>query len=134
LSDRTLEQEYSDFYSWYNTCKQLAPDAPHPHSPGVTEGDVFWMHNFGNLLTIRERPRTDLRDIALLTIAESQHNVTLEMLRMKSKSPILVAIRASIIERAAHARHRTTDIANFLNASDTTVSRVRTRSVLAETP
>jgi REP-associated tyrosine transposase len=50
---------------------------------------------------------------------------------LKTLSPVLVAIRSTVMERAIRADHRTIDIANFLNASDSTISRLRTRMALA---
>jgi hypothetical protein len=134
LPDRTLQQDYSDFYSWYDGCKQLAPDAERPHSPGVTDGDVFWMQNFGTAQVGAKLPKIDLRDIALRTLAESKPDITLDQLRMKTLSPVVVAIRSTVMERAIRADHRTIDIANFLNTSDSTVSRHRTRMALATPP
>jgi REP element-mobilizing transposase RayT len=127
LPDRTARQDYSDFYSWFDTCKQLAPDAPRPHSPGVTDGDVFWMQNFGSTRAGVERPRGDLRDIALRTLAESAPDVRLELIRMGAYNRRLIAVRDTIVVRALRAGHRPIDIANLLNTSDSTVSRVRTR-------
>ena len=134
LPDRTARQDYLDFYSWYDTCKQLMPDAPRPHSPGVTEGDVFWLRNFGSTRAGAERPREDLRDIALRTIAESAPDVTLELIRLGAYNRLLISIRDTIAVRALRAGHRSIDIANFLNTSDSTVSRVRTRLAQASPP
>jgi REP element-mobilizing transposase RayT len=127
LPDRTTRQDYSDFYSWYDTCKRLAPDAPRPHSPGVTDSDVFWMHNFGTRPDRTERPSSDLRDIALRTLAESTPEITLDLVRAGAHIRPLAAVRDAIALQALRAGHRPIDIANFLNTSDSTVSRVRTR-------
>jgi REP element-mobilizing transposase RayT len=127
LPDRTARQDYSDFYSWYDTCKRLAPDAPRPYSPGVTDGDVFWMQHFGSMHAGVERPRADLRDIALRTLADSAPDITLDLVRTRAYSRPLIAVRDAIVVRALRAGHRSIDIASFLNTSDSTVSRVRTR-------
>jgi REP element-mobilizing transposase RayT len=125
LPDRTIYQDYLDFYAWYDASKRLGPGEPRPHSPGVTDGDVYWMQNFGTTRVTADRPRTDLRDIVDRALAESKPEVTLERLRQGAYSRRLVAIRNAIIARARHAGHRSADIAHYLNTSDSTVSRVR---------
>ena len=125
LPDRTIYQDYSDFYAWYDACKRLEPGEPRPHSPGVTEGDVYWMQNFGTTRVSADRPRTDLRDIVKRALAESKPDVTLERLRQGDYSKQLVAIRNVIVAQALRADHRPADIAHYLNVSDSTVSRVR---------
>jgi hypothetical protein len=131
LPDPTIYQDYLDFYAWYDACKRLAPGEPRPHAPGVTDGDVYWMQNFGTNRVVADRPRTDLRDIVDRALTESKPDVTLERLRHGAYTRRLVAIRNAIVVRAWRAGHRPADMAHYLNISDSTVSRVR--SLLTQT-
>ena len=123
LPDRTPSQDYADFYAWYDACKQLGPDDPRPYSPGITEGDVFWLDNFTSG-DVAERRRADLRDVVLRALAELAPGLKVVDLRGSVRTKRVVAVRTAVVERALNAGHEPVDVARFLNLADSSVSRV----------
>ncbi|MGH7469471.1 MAG: transposase [Longimicrobiales bacterium] len=125
LTDRTPQQDYADYYAWYDTCKNLGPDDPRPHSPGVTPADEFWMANFSVTPAPDAFTQRDLSDIVARALADLAPVITLDQIRAGMRSRPVSAIRKTLIAHALQAGHQRIKIARFLSTSDTTVSRVR---------
>jgi REP element-mobilizing transposase RayT len=127
LPDRTVQQDYADFYAWYDACKKLGPDELLPRAPGVTPGDGYWLRNFEVQPQTEHHILPDLRDVVLRALAVLAPGMTLEQLRTTGYSKSSAALRDAVIEWALRAGHRPVHIARFLNTSDSTVSRVNVR-------
>jgi REP element-mobilizing transposase RayT len=125
LPDRTPQQDYADYYAWYDACRELGPDDPRPHSPGVTAGDEFWVANFAVKCLPDSRPQSDLGDVVRRTLTAIAPDITLDQIRSGVRTKSVVAARSAAIAQALRAGHRPISVAQFLNTSDTTVSRVR---------
>lgn len=117
---------YLRYVKWRDECDQLPEDALRPPRPRARFGDVYYLQEFAAIPVLDWSPEADLRDVVLRSLQGIAPELTVHDLRQPRRGRPFVSIRRQVIAAAVRARYRVRDIANFLNVSDTTVSRVAT--------
>lgn len=136
-----LRRAYREHVGWRVRCDlhEMAEalgkaNGPAPGPPSVLSGDMYWARAFavpfrpsaqrsGREGLVRA-PRTDLREIAVRTLAEQAPGLELERVRSGDKGRAVVRIRRIMVPRMSAAGHRGGAIARFLRVSDQCVSNI----------
>lgn len=136
--ERTISELRSDYLEFVDCCqtrdraRNESPNRiPKIVFPRLDEGDAYWSRHLHTFL-LGEAPnddvvtRLDLRDIARNVIADLSPGLSLDALRLLRGGPEFVSVRHEIVIRATLAGYLGVKIAQFLNISPATVSRVAT--------
>jgi REP element-mobilizing transposase RayT len=115
---------YGRFAEWRHRCEALPPDVVHPPGPLFPWGDHRWSHDMHRTPIEDRSSRRDLRDIVHQTIREVAPGLTVDLLRLRGGGPLISATRRHIVERAIAAGHPGVLVAEYLNLSESTVSKV----------
>jgi putative transposase len=139
-SEQSMERcrrDYRAFMRWRQKMDDyLQDDAdswhPIPHIPQAIGGDLHWHREYGTAHTLRitgaETPPVrlaDLRDHVSVVLGDVAPDLPLDLLRSGGSSRRLVRVRNQVIARSVNAGYMGTRLAQFLNVSPSTVSRVR---------
>lgn len=120
---QTHRAAYERYMAWREQCANRKPDEPRPSKPPTQYGDEIWAVDYSRMAG-RTSAKPDLRDIVLRTLREFAPEITLGELRLRRGGRTAVEVRRAAIARSVLAGHRGVDIAQFLNISPSTVSRV----------
>ncbi len=121
-----LRANYSAYADWWDHCKRLGPDVPHPVSPNVAAGNDYWHSSLGRppRPSITNQARPDLRDLVLRVIHEVAPGLELDYVTSHARGRVLAEIRKISVKRAQAFGYRGAAVARFLNISDATVSSI----------
>lgn len=132
-------RDYRAFVRWRRAMDQyLNADCdslhPLPRAPLSIGGDLHWYREYGSARPLRlagtalpAARAEDLRDHVKTMLRDLEPEMPLELLRSGGSTRPLVLIRTQVIARALSAGYGGTRVAQFLNVSPTTVSRVKAR-------
>jgi REP element-mobilizing transposase RayT len=103
-----------------------------PRMPLSLGGDLHWHREYGSARLVRMtgtaapvvRP-PDLRDHVIISLRELDAEFPLDLLRSGGRTRPLVRVRAQVIARALSAGYAGVTVAEFLNISQSSVSRVK---------
>ena len=126
-SHKQLQEDYRRYAEHRVLCRGLAEGDPHPAGPPMRAGDEAWIERFGSGYQQPGRTPIDLRDIVRVVIRDVAPNLPLELLRSRRGGAAISAVREEVVRRATLANHRGVDIATYLNVSEPTVSKIRSR-------
>ena len=102
----------------------IAFDAPEPAS---REGDRHFMDAFCALPPLSRKPSRDLRDRAIMLLADMDPDCDIATLRRRRLGRYLTSVRRQLVAALLHADYQGTRIANYFGISDTTVSEIRSQ-------
>ena len=130
-STQDMYAGYLQFARWRAVCDELPKEAPRPPGPAFPWGDHYWAGRF------RSRPRekfarADLRDVVLQVLAERAPGLDIETLRLRRAGGVISEVRRTAIARAVAGGHRGVRIAQFLNVSESTVSKIASEVFLTK--
>ena len=115
---------YLAFVAWRQHCDALLDDAKKPPGPLFLWGDACFARNWRGAPQLAPGQRPDLRDVVVHALRELAPALDLQVLRLRRGGKNISAVRKQIIARAVAAGHRGVAISDYLNVSETTVSRV----------
>ena len=124
--------DYQKYAEWWEACRRLGPDVPHPPPPAALGGDRIWRSSFRNT-AVPVPPRSsrpDLRDLVVRVTHEVAPGLTQEDLRNRRGGRVVAAIRSIAITRARRHGYRGAELARYFNISDAAVSKIATKSSL----
>lgn len=139
-SDQTSVQcrrDYRTYIRWRLAMDEYLSDQsesyhPLPRSPLSIGGDLHWHREYGSARPLRiagmsippTRPM-DLRDHIRIALRDLKPDLSLDLLCSGSASRPIVRVRRQVVARALSAGYTGGSIAEFLNISPSSVSRVK---------
>lgn len=140
-----LASDYLAYLDWRNHCDSLRADdesaeCPSMPQPPIASGDAYWAQCLaspyvtsstrfldpGTSDPIARPVRPDLAAIASVVLRASEPTLLPDLVRSRWGGPAYVRARRAIIEKAAAAGYRGTEIAAYLRISPPAVSAVLT--------
>jgi hypothetical protein len=130
-------RDYRAFMRWRQKMDDYLRDDsdswhPIPHIPQSIGGDLHWHREYGTAHTLRITgssalpvPLPDLRDHVRAVLGDIAPDLPLDLLRAGGSSRRLVRVRNQVIARSVNAGYVGIKLAQFLNVSPSTVSRIR---------
>jgi REP element-mobilizing transposase RayT len=137
--EHDCRKDYRAFVRWRLAMDQYLMDScdsfhPIPREPLAIGGDLHWHREYGSARSLRMAgagipavKRIDLRDHVRIALRDLDPQFPLEMLRSGGSSRPLIAIRRQVIARALSAGYSGSSVADFLNISPASVSRVKSQ-------
>lgn len=133
-------RDYRAFIRWRLAMDRYLTDEsnsyhPVPRAPLSMGGDLHWHREYGSARPLRAaramdlppvRP-VDLRDHVRLSLRDLEPDFPFDLLRSGGATRPLVSLRNRVIARALSAGFAGSSIADFLNISPSSVSRVKSR-------
>ena len=142
-SDQTgdrCRRDYRTFIRWRLAMDQYLSDDsdsyhPLPRAPLSIGGDLHWHREYGSARPLRAAAgahvppvRTaDLRDPVRQALRDLEPAFPFDLLRSGGSTRPLVRVRSQVIARALSAGYSGASVAEFLNISPSSVSRVKAR-------
>lgn len=140
-SDQTAERcrrDYRAFIRWRLAMDLYLSDEsdsyhPLPRAPLSMGGDLHWHREYGSGRSLRAASTTDLppvrpidlRDHIRISLRDLERDFPLDLLRSGGSTRPLVRVRNQVIARALSAGYTGRSVADFLNISASSVSRVK---------
>lgn len=130
--------DYRAFMRWRRAMDVYLTDEsdsyhPVPRMPLSLGGDLHWHREYGSARPLRLAGQgpplrgADLRDHIRLSLRDLDPEFPLDLLRSGGLTRPLVRVRTRVIARALSAGYTGSSVADFLNISPSSVSRVKAR-------
>lgn len=137
-NDERCRRDYRAFVRWRLAMDRYLSDQsdsyhPVPRAPLSIGGDLHWHREYGSTRALRAASSTDvplvrpidLRDHMRLSLRDLEVDFPFDLLRSGGSTRHLVRVRNQVIIRALSAGYTGISIAQFLNISPSSVSRVK---------
>lgn len=139
-SGQRCRRDYRAFITWRRAMDFYLSDESDscnsvPRMPLSIGGDLHFHREYGSARPLRlagtvmpaARPPLDLRDYMRLCLRDLDAGCPLDLLRSGGSTRPLVRVRTRVIARSLSAGYTGTSVAEFLNISPSSVSRVKSR-------